>query len=296
MAFKEILFRGVDWNPVLGSGNPCGSPRVELYLTYAAETQQQAGVQVNQAPPLLASTLAKLLSHMRTSARLATSQKVGMEIARDVALYTLLFHTMRRGFDISFTLGSQLLLLPDEAGWRVNFHFGKTLRASKDARVVLADPERPETCPFRGVSAYLNAAMCQGWDLSSGHLFPTVEDDGVRGNAALTPPRMKATLQKYLRGAGLPDHYTIHSFRVGGSLSQSLAGTPVDEIMKIGGWKTRKVAERYIGQTRSDQQAAESSQSVDVAYQAADAAPLSAEFAATYAACRRPTIKRKGGS
>ena len=192
---------------------------------------------------------------------------------------------MRRGFDISFTLGSQLLRLPDDAGWIVNFQFGKTLRSSKDARVVLADPQSAETCAVQCVSAYLEAALGQGWDLSLGHLFPVVLAEGQRGNEPMTPARMKAAFQRHLRAAGLPDHFTIHSFRVGGSLSQSLAGTPVDEIMKIGGWKTRSVAEQYIGQTRSQDQVVPA-QGVEVAYQAADAAPKAADFQARFAACR----------
>lgn len=50
--------------------------------------------------------------------------------------------------------------------------------------------------------------------------------------------------------------FTMHSFCVGGSLTQSLGGTAVDEIMKIAGWKTQSVAERYIGPTTSDAVAA----------------------------------------
>ena len=35
---------------------------------------------------------------------------------------------------------------------------------------------------------------------------------------------------------------TMHSFSVGGPLSKSLAGTAEDEITKIGGWKTGRIA------------------------------------------------------
>ena len=55
---------------------------------------------------------------------------------------------------------------------------------------------------------------------------------------AITAPRMTAALQAHLRARRMTDHFTMHSFRVGGSLSKSLAGTAVDEIMKIGSWKT----------------------------------------------------------
>ena len=55
---------------------------------------------------------------------------------------------------------------------------------------------------------------------------------------------MTAALQGHLRIAGLTDHFTTHPFRMRGSVSKALAGTAVDEIMKIGGWKTERMS-RY---------------------------------------------------
>ena len=52
---------------------------------------------------------------------------------------------------------------------------------------------------------------------------------------------MTANLQIYLSMAELPNHFTMHFFRVGGSLSKSLAVTAEDGIMKIGDWKTSKL-------------------------------------------------------
>ena len=43
----------------------------------------------------------------------------------------------------------------------------------------------------------------------------------------------------------------MHSFRVGGSLSKSLAGAAVDEMMKISGWKTESIAKYYVGAVSS---------------------------------------------
>ena len=117
--------------------------------------------------------------------------------------------------------------------------------------------------------------------------------EGQQGNETMTAPKMKDALQRHLRAASLPDHFTIHSFRVGGSLSQSLAGTPVDEIMKIGGWKTRKMATHYIGQTCGGGQDATAGQDVEIAYQTADAAPTGAGFQDMYAACRQPRASQK---
>ena len=83
-------------------------------------------------------------------------------------------------------------------------------------------------------------------------MLPVVEANRERGSVAIIAPRLTASLKAHPRaGGGLSDHVTMHSFRVGGSLSKPLAGTAVDEMMKIGGWKTERVARYYIGPTTS---------------------------------------------
>ena len=62
---------------------------------------------------------------------------------------------------------------------------------------------------------------------------------------------MVTALQGHLRAAGRPSNFTLHKFRSGESLSKSLAGTSMDEIMQIGGWKTESMALYYIGPTTS---------------------------------------------
>lgn len=287
MAYKEVLYRGDDWDMTSGQGNPCGSNRVESYLTYTTETQRQAGVSQNQAPPLLSHVLLPLLENMHARCTVAATVTEGMEIMRDVALFALAFYSCRRGFDISNTLGSQVVRLPDDKGLIINFQFGKTLRDSKEAVVVLADPQNPGTCAFRAITAYITAAQGVGWDLSEGHLFPSVQvtsPDGLRGAMPLTAPQMTTALQAHLRKASLPVHFTMHSFRVGGSLSKSLAGTPVDEIMQLGGWKTEAMARHYIGATTSGA-AVNVGQSVDQLYDHVNVWSASSDFQDRYAAC-----------
>lgn len=287
MAYKEYLYRGDDWDPMSGKGNPCGSAHVDSYLTYTTETQRQAGVAPAQAPALLSHILAALLVDMRARCTVAESVKTGIEITRDVALFALAFYSCRRGFDISNTLGSQVLRLPEDRGLIINFQFGKTLRDSKEAVLVLADSDNPGTCAFRAITTYIAAAQGVGWDLSVGHLFPFVENgspEGVRGELPLTAPQMTTSLQSHLRAAGLPDHFTMHSFRVGGSLSKSLGGTPVDEIMYLGGWKTEAMAKHYIGPTTSGG-AVSARQTVDQLYDHVNTWSASSDFQDRYAAC-----------
>ncbi|CAN0059809.1 unnamed protein product, partial [Laminaria digitata] len=111
--------------------------------------------------------------------------------------FASLFASMRRGHDLSFTKGSQVLRLPDSSkGLVFNFQFGKTLRKSSEAVVVLADKECPQICAFRGVTEYISAAQSIGWDLAKGRLFPVVLPDGGRGRGkvAMSAPRMVTTL------------------------------------------------------------------------------------------------------
>ena len=162
--------------------------------------------------------------------------------------------------------------------------------------VVLADAVTPQTCAFQGVTEYISAALAIGWDLTAGYLFPVVEGIGEKGSVAITAPRMTATLQAHLRAGGLPDPFTIHLFRVGGSLCKSLAGTAVNKIMKIGGWKTERVVRYYIGPTTSagansegegkgdwGSQRAQNSSSYAIAVNF----PLSQAFQDDFAACKQ---------
>ena len=223
--------KGEEWDPVRRISNPCSSLLVESYLTFVSEEQTQVGVPVNQAAPTLEHTLIDLLSDMRSRAQVAASLAERVSLTRDIALFSLAFYSMRRGYDLSFALGSQIMKLPNSRGLIFNLQFGKTLRASSEAVVVLADRDCSAVCAFRAVTAYISAAQRMGWDLTAGHLFPVVTAGGDRGNLPLPAARMTTALQAHLRAAGLPSHFTMHSFRVGGSLSKSLAGTAVDEIM-----------------------------------------------------------------
>ena len=129
-------------------------------------------------------------------------------------------------------------------------------------------------------------AQRMGWDITAGHVFPVVTAEGGRGSLPLPADRMTTALQGHLRAAGLPSHFTMHTFRVGGYLSKSLNGTAVDEIMKIGGWKTESVAKYYIGAT-SGGKVHGSKRKRGQSYASASELPLSPEFQKHFAACSR---------
>lgn len=105
IAYRELA-RGDAWNPHSMSGNPCDAPLVESCLACASAEQKKGGGAVKNAAPLLAHTLETLQGSMRTRSQLAQSVQERISITRDIALFALALYTMRRGCDLSFTLGS----------------------------------------------------------------------------------------------------------------------------------------------------------------------------------------------
>ena len=83
--------------------------------------------------------------HLFVRAQLAELRSQRITTTRDIALFSLTFYSMGRGFDVSFTLGSQVLRLPESAGLVLNFHFGKTFQKSMEAVGVLADAKHPQS-------------------------------------------------------------------------------------------------------------------------------------------------------
>ena len=153
---------------------------------------------------MLSHTLARLPQSMRVSAHLAESLSQRIAITRDIALFSLAFYCMTRDFHLSFTLASRILRLPESAGLVFNFLFGKTLRKSVEAVVVLAGADHPQTCAFRGVTEYVCAALAISWNFSAGYLFPVVEGNGGRGSVAITAPRMTAICSRIYAQEGCP--------------------------------------------------------------------------------------------
>ena len=149
---------------------------------------------------------------------------------------------------------------------------------------MLADRDCPAVCAFQAVTAYISAAQRMGWDLTAGHLFPVVTAVGGRSSLPLPAARVTTALQCHLPAAGLPSHFTMHPFLVAGSLSKSLDGTGVDEIMKIGGWKTGSVAKYYVGATSSGKVHG-SKRKCSQSYASASKLALSPELKKKIAAC-----------
>ena len=86
---------------------------MDSYLIFVSEEKQQTGVPVNQAAPMLEHTLMDLLSDTKSRMQMINSLAELISLTRYIGLYALAFFSMHRGYDLSFTLGSQILRLAD---------------------------------------------------------------------------------------------------------------------------------------------------------------------------------------
>ncbi|CAN0075198.1 unnamed protein product, partial [Laminaria digitata] len=226
-------------------GNPVASPIVRGYLSFVQGEQRRVGVGVRQAPPLIAVQLRDLVRDMRRRGQTLATAAERIAMIRDVAIFCLAFHTMKRGFELSVAVVSQVLQMSEGEGFIFNFLFGKTLRTV----VVRRNLDCREISAVAAMVEYQQAAESLQWSLAggSGFLFPSVLESREKGELALTPAQMTTNLQTHLRAAGMEGkRYTMHSFRVEGAASHNMDGTTMDVLMEHVGWKSATTARRYV--------------------------------------------------
>ena len=121
IAYERDLGVIHDWNGTLRTGNPVRSDLVTQYMAFVREAQKKAGVEVSQAPTLLHSDLAAIIAHMTLCIRCTQDPHDRKVLARDIALFTVAFSTLKRGDELSRTLIPRILRLPNECSFLFNF-------------------------------------------------------------------------------------------------------------------------------------------------------------------------------
>jgi hypothetical protein len=82
------------------------------------------------------------------------------------------------------------------------------------------------------------------------HTLPTSPLFSLDGNKPATRQWFLKRTKSLLSKAGYkPDSFSGHSFRRGGAQTAFDSGLPLDEIQRVGRWKSPDVARRYFGFT-----------------------------------------------
>lgn len=127
MAMAKLLGKTEPWNDTEKRGNPADSEIVRDYLTCAMVEQRKIGVTVNQARPMLTSVLIKLVCYMRRAEDFTTEGDRVIR-RRNIAIYTVAFHTAQRGLDLSHALAAHALQLKEKGLFSICIsgrHLGK---------------------------------------------------------------------------------------------------------------------------------------------------------------------------
>ena len=167
MAYERDLGVTHDWNGTLRTGNLVRSDLVTQYMSFVREEQKKAGVEASQAPAMLHSHLAAIMAHMILRVRCTQDPYDRIALARDIALITVAFSTLKRGDGLSRTFKQRILRLPNECGFLFNFQLGKTMRDGTDHLMTVEyDTNRMITCSIREVEQYIAVGTAVGWNMT----------------------------------------------------------------------------------------------------------------------------------
>ena len=109
MAYERDLGVTHDWNSALRTGNPVRSDLVTQYMAFLREEQKKVGVEVSQAHAMLDSHLTVIIAYMTLRIRCTQDPYDRIVLARDIALFTVVFSTLERGNGMGRTLIQRIL-------------------------------------------------------------------------------------------------------------------------------------------------------------------------------------------
>ena len=249
MVYERDLGVTHDWNSTLRTGNPVRSDLVTQYMAFIREEQKKAG---SQAPAMLHSYLTATIAHVTPHIRCTQDPYDRVVFARNIALSTVAYNTLKRGDGLSRTLTQRILRLPNESGFLFNFPWGKTMRDGADHLMTVEyDTKRMTTCPIRVVEQYIAVGTALGWNMTQGYLFPRISrrpNTGapIRGETPISAPDITKALKVHARNAGERTAFNMHSFKSGGALTRDLAGEDLPTVMQRAFWKKLSTAWRYL--------------------------------------------------
>ena len=117
MAYERDLKITHNWDSALRTGNPVRSVLVTQYIASIREKQKKAGVEVSQAHAMFHSHLTAIIAQITLRIRCTQDPYDRIVLARDIALFTVVFSTLERGDGLSRALIQRILRLSNECGF-----------------------------------------------------------------------------------------------------------------------------------------------------------------------------------
>ena len=242
--------RGTEWHTLLGVGNPAADRSVTDYLKAVREEQLRAHVTPRQAEPIVVSDLEQLVRYIKTELSRSLQDPVSLYLlARDQALFRMLFFSADRAADLLQVVTANILRFPDNSGLLLRHVWTKSLRSGDSNVFALKRGTNLFVCPVTGLELYLSICRAIGVKVFSGFLFRSVSKQGRITANALEPAAAQARLNVYVKALQpslSSSSLTLHSFRSGAAISLALLDVPLDQIKDHVGWKSTTTALHYI--------------------------------------------------
>lgn len=254
----DKLGRTGPWAPTESTGNPILSEEVRVYTKQIRAEQSQGHSLRKQAIPIFASKLRLIAMMIDRHLQLPeTSTKSKYVLARDQAIFKLMFFGGDRAADAGRMLSQEARTLPDGLGLIIRHTWGKTQRCDKPNVFTLFKCPDTMLCPVLGLSKYMEIASSLKIDLTTGYLFRPVTSEGLVMDSALSYESIYDRLKHYLNKLGINDGETPHSLRAGCAITMRSIATSSDlePIKSHIGWASNSSAELYTRSTSADQAA-----------------------------------------
>ncbi len=251
--FESMGQKG-DWNA--GMGNPVCSQEISAYLNQIHIEQSIGHVVQNQAKPMFTRKLSLISMYVdRNLDHRGATPKNRYILARDQALFKLMFFGGDRGHDIGIMLTQEIRELPDKAGYIITHTYGKTARSTKPQVFSIFRCSDDMICPVKGIEQYLTVAKYHGLNLECGYLFRPVLQNNVI-NKPMSYEAIYDRLKFYLNKLELNEGETPHSLRNGSAITfRELGGKNLENIKQHIGWSSDWSASHYSRSSKRDQAA-----------------------------------------
>ena len=244
------------WNHISNYGNPVISSEVNIYLHQIKMEQSKGHSTPRQAIPIFANKLRVVGMYIDRQLEKDSKPEKCFILARDHALFTLMFFGGDRAHDVGQMLTQEIKILPDSSGYVIHHTWGKTCRLNKPNIFTIFRCQEKMICPVTALETYINIAKRFSVDLSKGYLFRPLSPSGRVLAQPLQYEAIYERLKFYLDTLAINEGETPHSLRGGCAITfqskdaQSQSGRNVGAVMQQVGWASEWSAHYY---TRSKQ-------------------------------------------
>ena len=258
----QSINRSGSWDSGHSRGNPVDSKEVAIYTQQILVEQSKGHCMVKQAKPVFLPKLTLIsmyidrelldLERARTSNRSLRSFFV---LARDQALFKLMFFGGDRASDAGTMLCQEIKTLPDQTGYMIRHTWGKTSRSSKPNIFTLFRSENDMICPVKGLERYIAIGKNLNTDLTVGYLFRPLGTQCTVLDQPVSHAVIHDRLKFYLATLGIYEGETPHSLRAGCAITlRALSQAQNEEaIMDHVGWRSSASAQHYTRSATRDQ-------------------------------------------